>query len=607
MIRTASRKSTLLAVAVLSMGAATVGCNKSSSKQQQSGDVGSVQLELRVPGVVVDVIHWSITQGTPPTVVKSGDHNVPQTGPSAAFLVTGLNPGTYQVNLSGNAAPNANNPDPVSCAGTGTFMITPGTTSHVNVILQCTQMPTQGGVAIDTTVQFEDCPYLTSYLVSSTQPGVGGVIDVTAAASDRDPAQVLKYQWTATGPSGAPVGSFTAPTAATTQFTCPAGFNGAQTLTIFVKNDVSKKPDECPLATQSVLVLCVPTNCGDGVVQTALGEACDKGLDQVTGARLNGPGTGCSYSCTSDTCGNGTLDPGEACDDGVNNGPGKRCSIACAVTPICGDGIKDAPEQCDDGNTVSGDGCSATCQSAPAVCGNGVIETFATPPEQCDDGANHACCTAGTCQKVVPVCGNGVLEACGTTPEVCDDGNLVDNDGCQANCTPTPIVCGNGLKEMGEECDDGNATSLDGCSAVSCKIENACFICRENRRGGALPAGCSGLMGCENLADATDKMLCNNLRTCLYANPTCWATNPSLCYCGTAAGLDCNSMPNGPCVPQAVAAAKVPATDFNNGSIRFFNTAFPSGHASQEVICNNKCIGAGQAAGGCTVPPTPWP
>ena len=610
MIRIASRKSTLLAVAVLSMGAATVGCNKSTPKQQQSDDVGSVRLELRVPGVVVDVIHWAITQGTPPTVVKSGDHNVPQTGPSAAFLVTGLAPGAYTVTLSGNAAPNPINPDPVACSGSGNFTVTPGTTAQVNVILQCTQTPTKGGVAIDTTVQFEDCPYLTSYLVSSTQPGVGGVVDVTAAAEDRDPTQPLKYLWTATASPGAPVGTFTAPAAATTQFTCPAGFNGAQTLTIFVKNDVSKKPDECPLAKQSILVLCVPTNCGDGVVQTSLGEACDKGLDPVTGARLNGPGTGCSFSCTSDTCGNGTLDPGEACDDGVNNGPGKRCSIACSLTPICGDGIKDPPETCDDGNTVSGDGCSSTCQAVGAVCGNGVIETFATPPEQCDDGANHACCTVGTCQKVVPVCGNGIVEACGTTPEVCDDGNLVNGDGCQSDCTLTPPkmrICGDGVVDVGETCDDGNTTSLDGCSGTTCQIESACFQCRETRRGMALPNGCSALMGCENLADATDKSLCNGLRTCLYANPTCWATSPSVCYCGTAVGLDCNSMPNGPCVTQAVAAAKVPPTDFNNGSIRFFNTSFPSGHASQEIVCNNKCIAAGSATGGCGVPPPTWP
>src|SRR5262249_41610059 len=46
----------------------------------------------------------------------------------------------------------------------------------------------------------------------------------------------------------------------------------------------------------------------------------------------------------------------------------------------CGDGILQEGEECDDGNTVSGDGCSATCKHE--VCGNHVLD----PGEQCDDG-----------------------------------------------------------------------------------------------------------------------------------------------------------------------------------------------------------------------------
>jgi cysteine-rich repeat protein len=589
MIRTASSKS-MLAVAVLAMGAAAAGCNKATTNHQQSGgDVGSVQLELRVPGVVVDTIHWAITQGTPPVVVQSGDHQVPQNGPSAAFLVSGLAPGMYTVTLSGNAAPNATNPDPVACMGSGNFTITPGTTAHVNVILQCLQTPTTGNIAVDTILQFEDCPYITSYLVSSTQPGVGGVVDVSASASDRDPAQLLKlkYAWTATASPGAPVGTFVDPAAPTTKFNCPAGFNGAQTLTIFVSNEVSKKPAECPLATQSILVLCVPQTCGDGVVQTSAGEACDKGIDPVTGARLNGPGTGCSFSCTSDTCGNGMLDPGEQCDNGTSNGPGNRCSIACVITPVCGDMTTDAPETCDDGNTTSGDCCSSSCKTEANVCGDGKIGTCGGVTEQCDPGIDPVCCKTGTCTPVVPVCGNGIVEACGPTPEACDDGNTNDNDMCKNNCTPpTPAVCGDGMKAPSEECEDGNTTALDGCSPT-CHLEPACYLCREAKRGQPLPAGCNALMGCENLADTTDKGLCNTLRTCLYANPTCWATSPSVCYCGTAAGSLCNSAPNGPCVQQTLGAAKT--TDFATANVRYFNTSFPSGHATQEIACNIKC------------------
>ncbi|EKX50957.1 hypothetical protein GUITHDRAFT_103539 [Guillardia theta CCMP2712] len=37
-------------------------------------------------------------------------------------------------------------------------------------------------------------------------------------------------------------------------------------------------------------------------------------------------------------------------------------SVDCSQSPRCGDGVLTAPEQCDDGNSVSGDGCSSTCQ-----------------------------------------------------------------------------------------------------------------------------------------------------------------------------------------------------------------------------------------------------
>ncbi len=62
-------------------------------------------------------------------------------------------------------------------------------------------------------------------------------------------------------------------------------------------------------------------------------------------------------------CGNGSLDPGEFCDDGnLNDGDG--CSSACRIE-TCGDGIIQAAlgEQCDDANRVGGDCCDPSCQN----------------------------------------------------------------------------------------------------------------------------------------------------------------------------------------------------------------------------------------------------
>ncbi|CAE7666293.1 CD163 [Symbiodinium sp. CCMP2592] len=72
-------------------------------------------------------------------------------------------------------------------------------------------------------------------------------------------------------------------------------------------------------------------------------------------------------------CGDGRVDPWEACDDGnqvSGDGcssdcrsidPGFTCEEAKPCTTSCGDGIRAGQEGCDDGNLESGDGCSSDC------------------------------------------------------------------------------------------------------------------------------------------------------------------------------------------------------------------------------------------------------
>ena len=58
-------------------------------------------------------------------------------------------------------------------------------------------------------------------------------------------------------------------------------------------------------------------------------------------------------------------------------------TVTTSVTvTICGNSVVEGSEQCDDGGTVSGDGCSSSCQLEGPVCGNGDLEDG----EQCDDG-----------------------------------------------------------------------------------------------------------------------------------------------------------------------------------------------------------------------------
>ncbi len=94
-----------------------------------------------------------------------------------------------------------------------------------------------------------------------------------------------------------------------------------------------------------------------------------------------------------------------------------------------------------------------------------VPSTFVAP-----DGSTGAPYIIARGETLSPIlCGNGVLEA----TEECDDGNVLNGDGCSAQCKieePT-LFCGDGVVTLPEQCDDGNNLDGDGCSAV-CKFEN---------------------------------------------------------------------------------------------------------------------------------------
>jgi cysteine-rich repeat protein len=95
----------------------------------------------------------------------------------------------------------------------------------------------------------------------------------------------------------------------------------------------------------------------------------------------------------------------------------------------------------------------------PVECGNDELQIG----EECDDGnvVNGDGCSA---QCNVEECGNERVDF----GEECDDGNTESGDGCSATCQEEgEAVCGDGsVNQESEECDDGNAVSGDGCSAT---------------------------------------------------------------------------------------------------------------------------------------------
>ncbi len=251
-----------------------------------------------------------------------------------------------------------------------------------------------------------------------------------------------------------------------------------------------------------------PEQCGDGYINTYLGEVCDNGKQCSDGT------TECKEDADCAEIGDGK------CETRDNDG----CSVDCRSTEQCGDGVVndygEYQEVCDNGRQCTNgddckvaddclgigngscaprnqDGCSADCKSEER-CGDGVASSYPIPvknlkpmlghpnigdefdaPEACDDGntLDGDGCSADCLSE--EECGddydndyphldevtNVMLE-----PELCDDGNNNNGDGCSANCRSLE-QCGNGGEpDEGEECDDGNKESGDGCSST-CQIE----------------------------------------------------------------------------------------------------------------------------------------
>lgn len=112
--------------------------------------------------------------------------------------------------------------------------------------------------------------------------------------------------------------------------------------------------------------------------------------------------------------------------------------------PFCGDGVLDPGEACDDANALASDACVPGC--VHARCGDGIVQAGV---EACDDG-NQDPSDGCLPSCAVPTCGNGLVEP----GEVCDDGNGIDTDDCPSRCLPAS--CGDGFVHAGfEECDGG--------------------------------------------------------------------------------------------------------------------------------------------------------
>ncbi|MAD60377.1 MAG: hypothetical protein CMH49_02535 [Myxococcales bacterium] len=225
-------------------------------------------------------------------------------------------------------------------------------------------------------------------------------------------------------------------------------------------------------------------------------------------------------SCVQTVCGNGLVEPGEACDDGNSvsedcrygeracNVCNANCEIEAGDVKYCGDGLVSDQEECDDAGLndencpyemSACEVCDADCKlqtGLSRVCGDGIVND---PFENCDDAnqetevcpyglSNYICLICDSdCQQIERAsayCGDRIVQVAegencdaGLNPNLdCPYGQLdclVCNERCLEELGRSSF-CGDGvLDESHESCDDGN-TETEACYG---QAGSACTIC----------------------------------------------------------------------------------------------------------------------------------
>ena len=172
---------------------------------------------------------------------------------------------------------------------------------------------------------------------------------------------------------------------------------------------------------------------------------------------------------------------GGVCGNVIPGGPG----LLCCIPPMCGDGKADPGEKCGEPGLAP---CVAGQQCIGCLC-KGICNKVGDPCCKKDgtfsntDACNQAACRWEGNRCMRPSC----IDAC---PKNVMGGPAFQLSGRKVACNPRfcpPLpVCGNGVREEGEDCDDGN--NKDDASGgkwnEDCLDEEICKNCDCEKRCG---------------------------------------------------------------------------------------------------------------------------
>jgi hypothetical protein len=236
-------------------GESSAGGSPASGAGSQA-EVGEVGFALTLPGgETVNTVNYTITG---PNGFALGNSVSVQNSTTISFSVGGIPAGNnYLVTISGASVDGT-----VTCSGSATFSIVAKMTTTVTDTLQCNPTVGEAGAVLVTAPTYACASiFQGSISASPTETVLGGTVGLIAAAAAPN-ASALTYTWSA------PSGTFSAPSSASTNFTCTTP--GQITVTVTVGDGaVPDGAPACAAVSATVQVTCSVLNPGSLVISSS--------------------------------------------------------------------------------------------------------------------------------------------------------------------------------------------------------------------------------------------------------------------------------------------------------------------------------------------------